>query len=113
MSDVGDIGDAVDAGGDPGARTSGAEKAVVGCMSCAAVGAASLGLVAGAALGGLYHAYAGGDDLLYHVALGGGVGLFAGARLVVPVEEFVVDALFGLFGRKKQQGHRAPGSGNR
>lgn len=101
MSDLGDVVDAVDGeAGAPG-RTSRVEKAAVGCMSCAVIVAAGLGLVAGSALGALYHAHAGGDGLLHHVALGAAVGMFAGARLVVPVEELVVDALFGLLGRRR------------
>lgn len=91
-------------------------KVAVGCLSCVALIAAAIGGLVGLGGGALYHAFLSPEGNLYLQLAGGAlVGVLAGARTVVPIEEllfeFVDEKVLGGGGKARRrrdgQGPRA------
>jgi hypothetical protein len=74
----------------------------VGLVSCASVLAGAVGCGVGVAAGAAYHVLvASHGTLLGHLVTGALLGLLLGVRLVVPIEEVVLD---GLLARGRSSG---------
>lgn len=80
-------------------------KVALGCLSCVTLVAAGVGALLGLGAGGLYHAFLAPEGKLWlQLLLGATIGLFAGARTVVPVEEL----LFEWFAERVLGDHEGP-----